>query len=171
MIILGIILFVIGLMLLGGSLPRLLKIVTSFTIAHTITLVLASLGIVNPPPRLVEPTIALSIIYIGIETLWALKRQRDARARIAFGFGLVHGFGFAGVLREFGLPSSALGWALGSFNIGVEVGQACFVLAVAPLLAWVQKRDPHMARRIVTVMSVVIIAAGTYWFIERLLAA
>ncbi len=165
------ILFVIGLMLLGGSLPRLLKIVTSFTIAHTLTLVLATLGIVNPPPRLVEPAIALSIIYIGFETLWALKRQRDARARIAFGFGLVHGFGFAGVLREFGLPSSALGWALGSFNVGVEVGQACIVLAVAPLLAWVQKRDPQVARRIVTAMSVVIIAAGTYWFVQRLLAA
>ena len=165
------ILFVIGLMLLGGSLSRLLKIVTSFTLAHTLTLVLATLGIVNPPPRLVEPAIALSIIYIGIETLMALTKQRDARARIAFGFGLVHGFGFAGVLREFGLPSGALGWALGSFNVGVELGQACIVLTVAPLLAWVRRLEPRMARRVVTAVSVVIIAAGTYWFVQRLLAA
>jgi len=165
------ILFVIGLMLLGGSLPRLLRIVTSFTLAHSLTLVLATLGIVNPPARLVEPAIALSIIYIGIETLVALTRQRDARARIAFGFGLVHGFGFAGVLREFGLPSGALGWALGSFNVGVEVGQACIVLAVAPALAWVRRLEPRIARRIVTAASLVIIAAGAYWFVERLFAA
>jgi len=165
------ILFVVGLLLLGGSLPRLLKIVTSFTVAHTITLVLATLRIVNPPPRLVEPLIALSIVYIGIETLVAMGRRRDARARIAFGFGLIHGFGFASVLREFGLPSAGLGWALGSFNLGVEIGQACIVLAVAPLLTWLRMRDPSAGRRLVTVTSAVIIAAGAYWFVQRLLAA
>src|SRR5439155_11519187 len=162
------ILFVVGLLLLGGSLFRLLKIVTSFTLAHTITLVLATLRILNPPARVVEPMIALSIIYIGIETLVAHRRERDARARIAFGFGLVHGFGFASVLRDFGLPSAALGWALGSFNLGVELGQACIVLAAAPLLMWLRRHDPAIGRRVVTATSGVIIAAGAYWLVQRL---
>ena len=164
------ILFVIGLLLLGGSLMRLLKIVTSFTLAHTITLVLATLRIVDPPSKVIEPLIALSIVYIGVETLRALRRHHDARARIAFGFGLIHGFGFASVLREFGLPAGSLGWALGSFNVGVEIGQACIVLAVAPLLGWARARDPEFGRRLVTAMSALIIAAGAYWFVERLLA-
>ena len=162
------ILFVVGLLLLGGSLFRLLKIVTAFTLAHTITLVLATLRVVNPPPRVVEPLIALSIIYIGVETLLALRRERDARARIAFGFGLVHGFGFASVLRDFGLPNTALGWALGSFNLGVEAGQACIVLAAAPLLMWLRRHDPATGRRVVTATSGVIIAAGAYWLVQRL---
>jgi hydrogenase/urease accessory protein HupE len=164
------ILFVIGLLLLGGSLLRLLKIVTAFTIAHTITLVLATLRIVDPPAKVIEPLIALSIVYIGVETLRALSGGRDVRARIAFGFGLIHGFGFASVLREFGLPGGALGWALGSFNLGVEIGQACIVLAVAPLLGWARSRTPEGGRRLVTAMSALIIAAGAYWFVERLLA-
>src|SRR5439155_24263163 len=98
------ILFIVGLLLLGGGIPRLLKIVTAFTVAHTVTLVLATLRIVNPPARVVEPAIALSIVYVGVESLLALRRERDWRAPIAFGFGFVHGFGFAGVLRELGLP-------------------------------------------------------------------
>ena len=154
-----------------GSIFRLLKIVSAFTVAHTITLVLATLRIVNPSPRIVEPAIALSIVYIGFETLRSLRHQGDARARIAFGFGLIHGFGFASVLRDFGLPSAALGWALGSFNVGVELGQACIVLAVAPILMWVRRLSPVAGRRLVTAMSGVIIAAGAFWFVQRLFAA
>ncbi len=164
------ILFVVGLLLLGGSLMRLLKIVTAFTLAHTITLILATLRIVNPSPRIVEPAIALSIVTIGIETLIALHRRRDARARIAFGFGLVHGFGFASVLRDFGLPAGAMGWALGSFNLGVEVAQACIVLAVAPVFAWVRRKRPVIGDRLVTVTALIIIAAGACWFVQRLTA-
>jgi len=165
------ILFIVGLLLLGGGIPRLLKIVTAFTVAHTVTLVLATLRIVNPPARVVEPAIALSIVYVGVESLLALRRERDWRAPIAFGFGLVHGFGFAGVLRELGLPGRALGWSLASFNVGVEIGQACIVLAVAPLLAGVCSWRPDVARRIVAVSAALIIFAGGYWLVQRLLAA
>lgn len=119
------VLFIVGLLLLGGGMGRLLKIVTAFTVAHSITLALASLGILNPSSRIVEPAIALSIAYVGAENLFAARSGRDVRALIAFGFGFVHGFGFASVLRDLGLPREALGWALFSFNGGVEVGQAC----------------------------------------------
>jgi hydrogenase/urease accessory protein HupE len=165
------ILFVVGLLLLGGSIRRLLKIVTAFTLAHSVTLALATLRIVNPPSRLVEPMIALSIVAVGIETLVALERRRDLRAPIAFAFGFVHGFGFASVLREFGLPPGALGWSLASFNVGVEIGQAVIVLTVAPLLAFSRTRGPAVARGVVTAGSALIIAAGGYWFVKRVFFA
>jgi hydrogenase/urease accessory protein HupE len=161
------ILFIVGLLLLGGGLGRLLKIVTAFTVAHSITLAFATLHVVNPPARLIEPAIALSIVYIGVETLLALERERDWRAVIAFVFGLIHGFGFASVLAEFGLPRAALGWSLASFNIGVEIGQVCIVLAIAPVLAFLGARSPLVARRVATVGSAIIIAAGSYWFVQR----
>lgn len=161
------ILFIVGLLLLGGSVRRLLRIVTAFTIAHSITLALATLHLLEPPARIIEPLIALSIVYVGIETLWALERDRDWRAPIAFLFGFIHGFGFASVLSEFGLPSQAIGWSLAAFNVGVEIGQAAIVLAIAPVLAWLKVRQPILGRRVVTVGSAVIIAAGGYWFVQR----
>src|SRR5262245_24067974 len=119
------ILFIVGLLLLGGSLLRLLTIVTSFTIAHSVTLSLAALDVVNPPASLIEPSLVLALLYVGIDNLMVGKTGRDFRSAIAFGFGLLHGFGFAGVLQEFGLPTQALSWSLFSFNLGVEIGQAC----------------------------------------------
>lgn len=162
------ILFIIGLLLLGGSLKRLLKIVTAFTLAHSITLVLAALDIVALPSRVVEPTIALSIVFVGIHSLTKGADKRDLRLVLAFCFGLIHGFGFASVLRELELPRYALGWSLLSFNIGVEAGQACIVLAVAPLLALLRKRSPTASRRVVFAGSLAVILAGAYWFGERL---
>jgi hydrogenase/urease accessory protein HupE len=161
------ILFLVGLLLLGGSLNRLLLIVTAFTIAHSITLTLAALDIANLPARWIEPAIALSIVYVGIDNLMVGKTGRDVRAWIAFFFGLVHGFGFANVLREFGLPRQALGWSLFSFNIGVEVGQICIVVVVASLLAALRKRNPTTGQHVVTIGSVMVILAGSYWFIQR----
>ena len=161
------ILFIVGLLLLGGSLPRLLTIVTAFTVAHSITLSLAALDIFNPPARLIEPAIALSIVYVGIDNLMVGKTSRDVRAWIAFFFGFVHGFGFAGVLREFGLPRQALGWSLFSFNFGVEIGQACIVLVVALLLASLRHRSQTLGQRILQVGSIGVILAGSYWFIQR----
>src|SRR6185436_149898 len=111
-----------------GGIPRILKIVTGFTIAHSITLALATLGIVNPPARIIEPLIALSVLYVGVDNLRTKRGPTDYRALIAFGFGFIHGFGFAGVLREFGLPQGALGVSLFAFNVGVEIGQMCIVL-------------------------------------------
>ena len=161
------ILFVVGLLLLGGKLTQLLKIVSAFTLAHSITLILATLDIFNPPSRLIEPAIALSIICIGLDNLVAGKEGRDIRVIIAFCFGLIHGFGFASVLQELELPRQALGWSLLSFNVGVELGQACIVLAVAPLLAVIYNRSRTAARWVAITGSVGVMLMGAYWFVER----
>ncbi|MGE3274040.1 MAG: HupE/UreJ family protein [Vicinamibacterales bacterium] len=163
------ILFLIGLLLPGGSLRRLAAIVTAFTIGHSITLSLASLNIVSPPASIVEPTIALSIVFVGADNLLVSGSQgRDIRAGAAAVFGLVHGFGFASVLREVGLPQTALGWSLFSFNLGVEIGQLAVVLVVASLLAALRRRHPRLGQGITVGGSVVVILAGAYWFIQRI---
>lgn len=161
------VLFIVGLLLLGGSVLRLLGIVSAFTAGHSITLSLAALGLVTPPPRVIEPAIALSIVYVGADNLLAAG-GRDVRPWIALFFGLVHGFGFASVLREIGLPPRALGISLSSFNLGVEIGQAVIVVIVASLLAAVRARSPRVAHQIATAGSVVVILAGAYWFIQRI---
>ena len=102
------VLFLVGLLLLGGSPRRLLMVVTSFTVAHSITLSLAALSIVTPSPRIIEPAIALSIVYVGFDNL-LVRKGRDVRAWIAFCFGFIHGFGFANVLREMDLPAPRTG--------------------------------------------------------------
>lgn len=165
------ILFIVGLLLLGGKLMQLLKIVTAFTIAHSITLALATLNVVNPPARLIEPTIALSIVFVGIHSLLPRKDQRDPRLIFAFVFGFIHGFGFANALREMELPHTALVLSLFSFNLGVEFGQMCIVLTVAPLLAALHRYNELAARRFVLTASVVVILAGAFWFVQRLFTA
>jgi hypothetical protein len=161
------ILFIIGLLLLGGSLGRLLTIVTAFTLGHSVTLALATLQIVDPPARIIEPAIALSIVFVGADNLLAGGKGRDVRTWVALAFGLVHGFGFASVLRETGLPDRALGVSLFSFNLGVEIGQAIIVVIVASVLALIRQRDAALAKRIAVVGSVGVMIAGAYWFFER----
>ncbi len=163
------ILFVIGLLLLGGSIPRLLGIVTAFTVGHSLTLSLAALNLVAPPSRIVEPAIALSLVYVGADNRRAARGARDVRAWIALFFGLVHGFGFASVLREIGLPARALGISLFSFNLGVEIGQAILVVAVASLLTVLRAHSPKRAQQLVTVASIGVVLAGSYWFVQRVL--
>jgi hypothetical protein len=165
------ILFIIGLLLLGGSIPRLLAIVTAFTLGHSVTLALATLDILSPSPRLIEPAIALSIVFVGADNLMTGSTGRDVRAWVALLFGLIHGFGFANVLRETGLPSSAIGVSLFSFNLGVEIGQAVIVLVVATLLSLVRQRNALLARRIAMAGSVVVMLAGAFWFFERVFVA
>jgi len=160
------ILFLIGLLLLGGTWGALVRIVTAFTIGHSITLSLAALDIVTPPPSIIEPAIALSIVFVGADNL-VRGDGRDLRAWVALVFGLVHGFGFANVLREFGLPREALGWSLFSFNFGVEIGQLMVVLLVSSLLAAIRSRNQLLGSRVAFVGSIVVIAAGTYWFVQR----
>jgi hydrogenase/urease accessory protein HupE len=154
------ILFLVGLLLLGGGWTALVRIVTAFTIGHSITLSLAALGIVSPPARLIEPAIALSIVLVGADNLMR-GSDRDVRAWIALVFGLVHGFGFASVLRELGLPREALGWSLLSFNVGVEIGQLAIVLVVATVLAAIRRRSDAMGYRVVYAGSVFVVAAGS----------
>jgi hydrogenase/urease accessory protein HupE len=159
-------LFLVGLLLLGGSLRRLVLVVSAFTIAHSLTLSLAVLRLVTPPPSLVEPAIALSIVYVGADNL-TVRGGRDVRALIAFTFGLIHGFGFANVLREMDLPPRALGWSLLSFNLGVELGQLAVVIVVASVLSAIRTKSPAAGRRLAVAGSVVVIAAGAFWFIQR----
>jgi hydrogenase/urease accessory protein HupE len=162
------VLFLVGLLLLGGSLRQLVTVVSAFTIGHSITLSLAALGIASPPARLIEPAIALSIVLVGADNLMARQGSRDLRAWIALAFGLVHGFGFAGVLRESGLPSHGLHWALFSFNLGVEIGQLLVVVIVSFALAALRSRSERAGRQLAMAGSVVVAAAGAFWFIERL---
>lgn len=159
-------LFLIGLLLLGGPIRRLLIVVTSFTLAHSITLSMAALDLVSPPAYLVEPLIALSIVYVGADNL-LIRGGRDMRGWIALVFGLVHGFGFAGILREMDLPSGALGWALLSFNVGVEIGQLVVVVLVASALAALRHRSPAAGQRLAFVGSLAVVAAGAFWFVQR----
>ena len=168
------VLFLVGLLLLGGSLARLAGIVTAFTIGHSITLSLAVLDILTPPGRLIEPLIALSIVVVGADNLLVLRgstgkerRSADIRAWLAAGFGLIHGFGFASVLKEFGLPQSALGWSLFAFNLGVEVGQLVIVGVVGVSLALLARRSGPWAARVAWAGSIAVILVGLYWFVER----
>ena len=161
------ILFIFGLILLGGSLKALLKTVTAFTLAHSITLTIAATGLWTPASRFVEPLIALSIVAVAIENLRKQRGEKDWRPLIAFGFGLIHGFGFAGGLVEAGLPHGMIGWALASFNVGVECAQATIVLATVPLLTMLAKSKPKISYRVIVAGSLIIALAGAFWFVDR----
>lgn len=163
------VLFLVGLLLLGGSLWRLGTIVTAFTLGHSLTLSLAALDVFSPPARIIEPMIALSIVFVGTDNLLVRKThgQRDLRPAFAAAFGLIHGFGFASVLRELGLPASALGWSLFSFNVGVEIGQLAIVLLVASALGAIRRRSARAGDRLALAGSLAVVAAGTYWFVQR----
>ena len=160
------ILFLVGLLLLGGSIRQLALVVTGFTLAHSITLSLAVLGILSPPGSVIEPLIALSIVYVGVDNLMA-RGGRDVRVWIALTFGFIHGFGFASVLREMGLPREALGWSLFSFNVGVEIGQLAVVAVVASALRALRTWSDAAGRRVAYAGSLVVIAAGAFWFVQR----
>jgi hydrogenase/urease accessory protein HupE len=157
--------FLLGLILVGGSFRSLLGVVSAFTLAHSITLALATLGVFSPSPLLVEPAIALSIAYVGIENLFV--KDASNRWRITFPFGLIHGFGFAGALREIALPRAQLPIALVSFNLGVELGQLA-VLSLALPLALFARRAAWFGQRGVKVLSVAIAIGGAVLFIVRL---
>ena len=159
-------LFLTGLLLLGGDVRRLLLVITAFTVAHSVTLALAVLGVVQPPGSIVEPVIALSIVYVGADNL-LVSGGRDMRVWIALVFGLIHGFGFASVLREMGLPSGALGWSLFSFNLGVEIGQIAVAVVVASALMWLRRRSDVAGRRVAVGGSVMVMAVGVFWFFQR----
>lgn len=157
------VLFLLALIVVGGRLLSLVKVVTAFTVAHSITLCLAALEIVRLPSEWIEAGIALSIVYVAAENFW-LKRP-DYRWTITFAFGLVHGFGFANVLRELGLPTHGLVASLFAFNAGVEIGQVGIVALVFPLIAWLGRQSYQ--RTVVLVVSAVIGLFGVGWFVER----
>ena len=156
--------FLVGLLLLGGRLRSLIGTITAFTVAHSITLGLAVLRVVSLSPAIVEPAIALSIAYVGIENLFV--RDASKRWRITFPFGLVHGFGFAGALMELDLPRAQLPVALFAFNLGVELGQLGVLAVVLPLVLLARKRA-WFRNWGVKALSLAIAVAGVVWFVQR----
>jgi hypothetical protein len=162
------ILFVLGLYFLSTRLKPLIWQVSAFTLAHTVTLALGALGWVKISPQIVEPLIAASIAVVALENIWSSQLTRW-RPAIIFGFGLLHGLGFASVLQDFGLPQGQFIPALIGFNIGVELGQLT-VIAIAFLCVGLWFRDRSWYRRAISIpASVVIALIGIYWVIERTL--
>jgi hypothetical protein len=160
-------LFLLALLALTTSLWQTVKIVTAFTVAHSITLSLAVLGLVKVPPSIVEPLIAASIVWVAVENLVA-PAGAGRRWLIAAVFGLVHGLGFASALGELGLSRDVLLRALVGFNVGVELGQLAFVAVVMPPLVWASR--PGRLPRLPQILSVIVAVVGAVWLVERLLA-
>ncbi|HEY3355874.1 MAG TPA: HupE/UreJ family protein [Polyangia bacterium] len=154
---------------LGAGFAYTFKVITAFTLAHSITLLAAAQGVIQLPARLTESGIALSIAAIGVLNLAVEEREGGSvRWLVAFGFGLVHGFGFASILREVGLPERGLVLSLLAFNVGVEIGQACIVACLFPLLHLVARSTAHGYRAVVVrAGSLVIILFGAFWLVER----
>ena len=159
------ILFVLGLFLLSVRLKPLIWQVSAFTVAHTLTLALATYGFFDLPPRIVEPLIALSIAYVAVENVFT-SELKPWRVWVVFAFGLLHGLGFAGVLGELGLPRQEFVPALLSFNLGVELGQLAVILVALAVLGWSRRFDWYHAR-VVVPLSLLIAGAGLFWAVER----
>jgi HupE / UreJ protein len=160
-------LFLLALLALTTSLWQTVKIVTAFTVAHSITLSLAVLGVVEVRSSIVEPLIAASIVWVAVENLVA-PAGAARRWLIAGAFGLIHGLGFASMLAELGLPKDAVVKALVGFNIGVELGQLTFVVVVMPPLVWASR--PGRLPRLPQILSGIVAVVGALWLVERLLA-
>jgi hypothetical protein len=154
--------FLLGLLVATTTLGSLVRIITSFTIAHSITLALATFNVVILPTRLTESLIALSIAYVAAENLFDFRAMK--RYYITFLFGLIHGFGFSSVLREMDLPKSSLALSLFSFNAGVEIGQITFVLLIFPL---VQDLVSSGWKRLKPAVSIGVACLAVYWFVQR----
>lgn len=165
--------FLVAVLLLAGTLREVLGVVTSFTVAHSLTLALAVAGPVRLPGRIVEPLIALSIVVVAVENLWLLGRAPEERRRalghrwlLTFGFGLVHGLGFAGALAGLKLHGTALALALVSFNAGVELGQIAVAGVFVPAIFLL--RRGRLAAPVPRLGSAVVGALGLAWLVVRL---
>jgi hydrogenase/urease accessory protein HupE len=161
-------LFLFALLVVCTSFRSTVAIITCFTLAHSLTLALATLDVVNVPGRLVEPLIAASIVFVGVENLVRRGAEPPGRLVLTFAFGLVHGFGFAGILRDLGLGSAPGGILLPlfSFNLGVEVGQIAIAAVVLPVVWRLRKNKMFLARG-VPALSGVVTLMGLYWLLAR----
>ncbi len=157
--------FLFGLVLVAARLRDVLAVVTSFTAAHSITLGAAAFGVWSPSPQWVEPLIALSVAYVGIENFFIADAGR--RWLLTFLLGLVHGFGFAGALSE-AAPPTEVPLALAAFNVGVELGQLLVLAVVLPVLSYARRSDVF-ARYGVRVLSALVVVPGVIWFVARVL--
>ena len=165
-------LFVTGLVLIVRRPWRLAKAITAFTLAHSITLALATLGFVHMPPAPVEATIALSIVFLARELVRAERGEGGLTTRqpwlVAFAFGLLHGFGFAGALSQIGLPRHDIPLALLLFNLGVEAGQLLFIAALLLVRAAILRLAPRLPLMLVRLPTYGIGAAAAFWLIQRM---
>lgn len=172
-ILLGIdhLLFVLGLMMIVRSTSMLVKTITAFTVAHSISLGLAVFGIVNVPSRPVETVIALSILFLGAEIIYARRGKPGLTYHypwiVAFAFGLLHGLGFAGALTNLGLPSADIPLALVFFNVGVEFGQLAFVALVLAMLRAFRVLEIRWATWTETIPPYIVGSLGAFWAIQR----
>jgi hydrogenase/urease accessory protein HupE len=169
-------LFLAALLLVCATFREAATVITCFTAAHSITLALASLDLVRLPSRLVEAVIAASIVYVALENIFMRRQDRRRlvwRAAVTFAFGLMHGLGFASVLRELGLGSTPAGvfWPLFKFNLGVEAGQLAVASVVFPLILLARRPGAPTEKRLVPACSLLIALAGTYWLFERVARA
>lgn len=160
------ILFVVALCLLNNKLRTILWQATAFTVAHSITLALSMKGVVTLPPQIVEPLIALSIVFVAIENI-IVDELKAWRVLIVFMFGLIHGLGFAAALNEIGLPRNQFFTSILSFNLGVELGQIAVILTVFVLAILPFGKKPWFKKRIVYPLSACIALIALYWTIER----
>jgi len=162
------ILFVLSLFLFSADLKKVLWQSLSFTVAHSVTLGLAVYDVITISPNIVEPLIALSIMYVALENIFA-KKLKASRIGIIFLFGLIHGLGFASVLNSLGLPKDAFLSSLIMFNVGVELGQVIVILAAFLLFGLWFGKKPYYRKYIVTPLSLLIAAIALFWVIERTL--
>lgn len=160
-------LFVLGLFLLSGRLRTVLAQVSAFTVAHSITLGLSIYGVIAVPSAIVEPLIAVSIAYVAIENV-LLNELKPWRIALVFAFGLLHGLGFAGALRELGLPRAEFMTALLTFNAGVETGQLAVIAAAFAIVGWHCRNQTWYRQRIVVPASLLIACIALYWTVERM---
>ena len=170
--------FLLAVLLLAPTLGRVVQLVTSFTVAHSMTLAAATLGAISVPPRIVEPLIAASVVAVAVENLWLLRRGAGVAARsralgrrwmLTFAFGLVHGLGFAGALGALHLAGATLALSLVSFNLGVELGQVAVAALLVPLV--LRMRGGRWAERVPRLGSAVVALLGTLWLVERVSVA
>ena len=160
-------LFLLGLLIVTRDFRSAIKIITCFTIAHTITLAVSTLNLVSVRPAIVEPLIAASIVFVGLENIFR-KGEPKGRWLLTFAFGLIHGFGFAASLKQLGVGSNGSGIAIPllSFNIGVELGQITIALLTLPLF-WFLQSSKQFSRRWILASSALVAVLGAYWFIKR----
>jgi len=175
-ILLGIdhLLFVLALLLITVGFKKLIKTITAFTVAHSITLSLATLGVMGLPSAPVEAVIALSIVFLAVELYHYYKGKEGLTVRypwvVAFTFGLLHGFGFAGALSDVGLPQTDIPAALLFFNVGVELGQIAFVLVVMAIIWMLMKLKKDWPKKVKLIPVYAIGSMASFWLIERIIA-
>ncbi len=159
-------LFLLSLLIARQSFKQFVKVITAFTIAHSLTLTLTVLGLIHVPTSIVEPAIAISICYVALENIF--RKSVSYRWVLTFLFGLIHGMGFADILTEMNIPKGALAIDLASFNIGIEIIQLAIVIILSPLLILLHRSK--ISRKVIVSISTIAFLLGGIWLIERLLA-